>query len=197
MSYSQNDEEKYILEAVKDRAGVFLDIGAYNGVTFSNTRALVHRGWSGIFVEPSLKGFSCLLDVYGNDQSRFGIVQVLMGTKRGLVPFWNSLDAVSTSDKKHYDLWKEVAGFSPACYLPQITWADLFDKFIVLQAADVVSIDTEGTSADLFLDFPFELCHPKVFCVEHDQRKDELEAFAKTKGYSLVYTSNENMVFVR
>ena len=43
--YSQNEEEKYILEAIGEQVGIFLDIGAYDGETRSNTLALVEREW--------------------------------------------------------------------------------------------------------------------------------------------------------
>ncbi len=59
--YSQNDEERVILELVGDGKGRFLDIGAFDGVMFSNTRALVERGWCGICVEPNPFTFLKLL----------------------------------------------------------------------------------------------------------------------------------------
>lgn len=50
--YSQNQEEKYILNHFKDKQGTFLDLGAYNGKELSNSRALVELGWAGCCVEP-------------------------------------------------------------------------------------------------------------------------------------------------
>jgi len=55
--YSQNLEQNYILEYFKDRRGTFIDIGANDGLTLSNTRALVELGWRGVFVEPSPMAF--------------------------------------------------------------------------------------------------------------------------------------------
>ena len=52
--YSQRDEEKYILEAFDGKTdGRFLDIGAWHPTVFSNTRALIEMGWSGVMIEPS------------------------------------------------------------------------------------------------------------------------------------------------
>ncbi len=59
--YSQNNEEKFILEHFKNRKGKFLDIGAYDGKTFSNTFALVELGWSGLEIEASPINFVNLM----------------------------------------------------------------------------------------------------------------------------------------
>src|SRR5262249_30227089 len=50
--YSQNDEESIITGYFGGRAGNLLDIGAYDGVSFSNSRRLIELGWSGALVEP-------------------------------------------------------------------------------------------------------------------------------------------------
>lgn len=52
-NYSQNNEQEIILNYFGDFKGRFLDIGAYDGVGFSDTRALLELGWSGVLVEPN------------------------------------------------------------------------------------------------------------------------------------------------
>jgi hypothetical protein len=62
VSYSQQDEERFILGAFADYPRIltedtgaprFLDIGAWHPTIFSNTRALFEMGWSGVIIEPS------------------------------------------------------------------------------------------------------------------------------------------------
>jgi hypothetical protein len=191
--YSQGEEEKYILEAV-GASGHFLDFGAFDGRTFSNTLALVERGWSGVLVEPSCYAFRALLELHGtNDKLR--LVQALVGVNRGLVPFWNSADAISTTETKSYAIWKQVADYKPLCYVPELTVKDIIAEFPV--SADMVNIDTEGTSARLFIHWPIEICVPKVFCVEHDKQQEEITSKANLWGYKTVYENQENMVLVR
>jgi len=55
--YSQNNEEQIILNYLGDSTGHFLDIGAFDGITFSNTYELVKRGWTGVMVEASPRTF--------------------------------------------------------------------------------------------------------------------------------------------
>ena len=176
--------------------GVFLDIGAYDGRTRSNSYALAQMGWSGVLVEPSAPVFTELLNLHGKN-SKLHLVQCLIGSKRGLVPFWPSRDGVSTSNKDHYEKWKDDAEFEPVVYVPQITVPDLIEELPVILESTVVSIDVEGGSAELFLGWPFELCRPEVFCVEYDDRASELASFADQYGYGVTYKSNENLVLVR
>jgi hypothetical protein len=50
--HSQNDEERHILDAFREGPeGNFLDIGAYDRITLSNTYCLALKGWSGVCVE--------------------------------------------------------------------------------------------------------------------------------------------------
>lgn len=51
--YSQNDEQDVILRFFEGRTCRFLDIGAFDGVELSNTRALAEIGWTGLMVEPN------------------------------------------------------------------------------------------------------------------------------------------------
>jgi len=52
--FSQNGQDEFFLEElfVGQDSGFFVDIGANDGVTFSNTYALERKGWRGLCVEP-------------------------------------------------------------------------------------------------------------------------------------------------
>lgn len=201
--YSQNDEERYILEAVdvypKGRLsipapGVFLDIGAYDGKTFSNTAALVARGWSGVLVEPSMHAFHALRQRYAGNP-RLTLVHAAVGMESRIVKFWESRDAVSTTSEKHRELWKDAGAYEEPYYIAQIGLGHLLDN-PHLHNIDVLSIDTEGTSGSLFLEWPSAGPWPKVVIVEYDLSEEPLTAHANQNGYKLAYKSNENLVFV-
>jgi hypothetical protein len=52
--YSQSQQDKFLYEKFfKDKKdGVFVEIGAYNGIVYSNTKFFEELGWSGICIEP-------------------------------------------------------------------------------------------------------------------------------------------------
>ena len=193
--YSQNDEEAHILEALGDRTGVLLDIGAFDGKTRSNSLALIERGWSGVLVEPSPKPFLDLLALHGKNPA-LKLVNCLIGIENRMMPLWISEDGLTTTEKANYELWKEKASFNPQSYMPQVTILALIHAFPRLEGVDFVTIDTEGTSMELFKSWPFDRVRPEVFCVETDGRAQELEEFAATEGYHSTYSSNENLVLV-
>lgn len=51
--YSQNNEQAIILKYFGSQRGTVLDIGANDGITLSNSRALIELGWSAVLVEPA------------------------------------------------------------------------------------------------------------------------------------------------
>ena len=62
--YSQNNEERIILNYFLNRKGNFLDIGANDGITLSNVRALAEMGWKGCLIEPSKKAYNKAVENY-------------------------------------------------------------------------------------------------------------------------------------
>jgi len=64
-TYSQNNEQQVILDYFGEHyIGTFLDLGCNDGATFSNTRALGLRGWSGTLVDASEKAINIAKSVY-------------------------------------------------------------------------------------------------------------------------------------
>jgi hypothetical protein len=94
VSYSQRDEERYILEVVGDAPGRFLDIGAWHPTALSNSRALYERGWGGVIIEPSPEPFLNLLKEYGNED-RVSLICAAVGFERTLTRFWATADALT------------------------------------------------------------------------------------------------------
>lgn len=196
MSYSQNEEEKYILQAIAPFTtdGRFLDIGAWHPKNLSNTRALFERGWSGVMIEPSPEPFLNLIREYGLNQ-QIQLVCGAVGVEHSITKFHASSDALTTSSEENYERWKSVGGFYGSFYVPVITIPDLIERFG--DDFDFVSVDAEGNSVDLFKALLATEMRPKCICVEYDSRADECMEAAVGRGYRMTYSSGENMVFAR
>ena len=79
--YSQNNEQDIImsyLESNELTSGQLLDIGAFDGETLSNTRAIMLRfkHWKGVFVEPSSFSFVKLFELYKMQPKRAELVNL-------------------------------------------------------------------------------------------------------------------------
>lgn len=194
--YSQKNEEEVILRIVGDHVGTFLDIGAYDGYHYSNTMALVERGWSGTMVEPGLEAFQALLARHGGNPNLTLIHAPIQDSAWELIRFWNNTKTFSTTSKKNRDRFIHE-GFSQSFWVPAISIGSLVigTNFLIATDFDAVSIDTEGTSVDLFKAYPLWANKPLVFCVEHDGRVDECKEFAAQWGYRLVMGNEENLIF--
>ena len=194
--YSQSDEEIHTNGLLPDK-GRFLDIGAFDALTFSNTRKLHERGWTGVLLEPSPLAFA---GAQRNTEGMEGItlIQKAIAEHSGEVEFYESGgDAISTTYVPHKEKWEE--GY-PNCKFTKITvktisFNALFDE--VGADFDMVNIDTESTNWEVLSTFPFARCLPKVMCIEFDDKKGQMEAMLAKHGYKTVYTSGENIVVYR
>lgn len=194
--FSQNDEERWILGAFGDRPGRFLDIGAYDGRTFSNTRALLDRGWSGVGVEPSPVPLAKLREEWAGKPTE--ILDVALALYDGEVEWYDcGGDAISTFDQAHRDKWAAGAGVKyQAMKVRTVSWATLLAR--VGTDFDFLNLDVEGVSAALFLAAPLErLTKCRLICVEHDGQIQAILDRGAKLGYGLVTSNGENVILSR
>jgi hypothetical protein len=64
IDYSQNSEQAHIINFFRNKPCHWLDLGANDGATLSNTRALSLLGHPGVAVEPAAPAFAKLLALY-------------------------------------------------------------------------------------------------------------------------------------
>lgn len=192
--YSQNQEEHYIIEHFKHHAsGRFLDIGAYDGKTFSNTFALAVHGWDGVCVEPSPGPFLGMMKAY-EDKPNIKLVNAAVSYKgSGLIEFADSDgDAVSTTSKAHEAQWSKVRKFQHI-YVNTISVGDIMHTFG--EHYDFLSLDVEGTNVEILKTIPLAIMNPSLICIEHESRFDEILGYCK--GYSEIHRNGENLIMKR
>lgn len=235
--YSQYDEQAAILGAFGWNADAtdfdderrakdhkFLDIGCWDPITFSNSRALVELGWSGVMIEPAPGPFLELLrcctkcgvgvderahEIYGQRKQRecdkcgalrygfdprFTLIHAAVATTPGMVQLWVTDDALSTNDAASLAKWDELGGFYGKILSPAITLDQIAVQF---GGFDFVNFDVEGQSAELFLQMLKLGWQPKCVCVESDGRDNEIISKATPLHYQVVYGNGTNLVLVR
>jgi FkbM family methyltransferase len=195
--YSQNNEEQFILAHFKGKIGRFLDIGAYDGRTFSNTLALVEQGWTGVCVEPSPSVFVSLLKLHGKNP-RVKLVNATVGFKTEFVNFYDSDgDAISSLSLAHVAKWtaNSPVVFTPY-YVYTITLPMLFDQFGC--DYDFINIDVEGSSYQLFTTLPMHrLDKTTLLCVEHDGNLTQAIQVGNNFNFHALTSNGENVILAR
>lgn len=196
--YTQNDEEPWILKSLDGITGSFLDIGAYDGKTFSNTLRLVELGWSGVCVEPAPSIFATLFNLHKDNQNVQCVNAAIVDKgPTHLMRFSDANgDAVGSLNAQHVQKWGGVINFKPF-WLKPLTIGELLAHFT--QDFAFVSIDVEGNSFDLFKEFMSTYNRPGLRCisVEYDDMRTECEAIAEAAGFKKVHMTGENLIFSR
>ena len=173
-----------------------LDIGAWGVKDLSNSRAFIEIGWHATLCEFSPKPIRELIIEYAqNDRVR--IVQcAVTPVHQHCLEFRVSDDALSaTPESATAGKWATAGGYYGRLFVPTVPIRDIVDQFFGDREIDYLSIDTEGTSVDLLLEFLALGRRPLAIVCEHDSRDQHIWEAAKAAGYG-VYDRNETNVIL-
>lgn len=187
---SQAGQDRIIAALLKQkRGGTFLDIGAYDGVTGSNTLYFERSlGWTGVLVEPVATQRSkaeatrqsptlpyAISDRAG--QATFIAVEAGFTQMSGLEETYDEqLLARVRSDPRHQENTQMVE---------TRTIADVFGE-AGMDGADFVSLDIEGGELAALSVFPFADIRVEFWAIENNTGSGEIAALMRDKGYELV-----------
>ena len=173
MFYSQAGQDQWVLEKTNSKKnGYFLDIGAYDGVKYSNTLYFEKTlKWDGICIEPDLKNYQSLL------KNRDCICEnIAVNNFKGKVPFSSSEMGSKINDSYDY--------FIECDTLENILIKNNAPRFI-----DYLSIDVEGNEIAVIENFPFADWKFGTITIEHnlysdgEYRKKEIQRILNKNGY--------------
>ena len=190
---SQHAEDKWIIDNLNPVPGFFLDIGAFNGVTCSNTLAFEDLGWHGICVEPDpVMAAQCALA--RKCQTLCAAIGIRSANPSAF--FINPQDrGLSSLDWKKRNCTPE----EKSILVPVLTLEALVlccPKF----QCDLLSIDTEGTELEVW--HSGRGYHPRIVLIEYqtaDEPSQELPIIHRLtqEGYGLLHRTPHNLIFAR
>jgi FkbM family methyltransferase len=190
--YSQNDEEAIITSYFQGRTGKLLDVGAYDGVSFSNSRRLIELGWSGALVEPLPHAAHRCRELY-RDNPGVSVREYAIGPDNRRVTFHASemMSTIDAAYEIHRRKWHMLA-FQPI-EVEQVTLDTLWG--LVGRAFDFISIDVENYNIDLVRQMPDDVWRGlRCLCVEHDNCVEEIRAIAARHGLTTIGHNGENLI---
>jgi FkbM family methyltransferase len=200
--YSQSGQDKFIDEYVTKgkTGGIFVEIGAYDGVTFSNTLAFErYRGWSGVCIEPIPDRFqllqrnrtakchqACISD-------RTGTVEFSVVEGAGGVGMLSAMtDAIT---QEHAQRIAREDAQTKTIRVPAVTFESVMQQDAILQV-DYISIDTEGHEFAILKTIDLARYSPMCLTVEENGRYFALKRYVSKWGYRVAEKLDADLVIV-
>lgn len=156
ISYSQVGQDRWAIETLKyKKHGYFLDIGAYDGIHFSNSYLLEKEFlWDGLLVEANPINYNLLLD----NRPKCKNINVAIGDECKITNINNfnmSSKILSNNNQSNIEI-------------EEITFKKLFKTYNVPSIIDYMSLDIEGYESKALSQFPFDSHICLTMTVEHN-----------------------------
>lgn len=197
--YSQNNEEQVIVSFFGNKVGNLLDIGANDGITFSNSRKLLELGWSGELIEPAEKPFNKLKELY-KDNKKVKLHNIAISDLRGELTFYSSgehvgngdSDLLSTLSIVDKQKWENSTVYLES-KVQSLKWLDFYNW----QIYDFINIDAEGYDLSILKQMDLKELGCKCLCIEHNghQYNDIMRELRRYNMKTLL-VNNENLISV-
>jgi len=183
--------------------GTFIDVGAWDGVFYSNTFAFErYRGWRGICVEPNPQIFMKLLANRPTSICVKAAASDHNGEAEFLFPASDVvglLGVLAGKDERSEErLAKAIADVksTPKKETVQLTTLDKVMSFN-MRHIDLLSIDTEGTELDVLAGINLTATTVNVVLVENNYKDRRLFEYLAARGYDHDKTIEQDEIFVR
>lgn len=190
-SRSQIFQDAFVLHVLgTEKAGFFVDFGATDGVTLSNSWLLENRyGWRGILAEPARNWHAALRVNRPNALIETRCVWTETGAE---LTFRETAEKeLSTIDSFAGDDSHSRKRQSAETYsVTTVSLNDMLDDLGAPANFDYLSIDTEGSEFDILGQFDLKRYAPKIITVEHNYtaRRRSIHALLSAAGYRRVLT---------
>lgn len=191
--------------------GHFVEVGAYDGESFSNTSGLADMGWNGLYIEP-------IKDLASKCASRHARNKVLVanlavGPEEKIVEIYygHTLTTLKQEQVEMYEQidWAKGHHQGQKFQVKQIPLDKVLKKSSVPVGFDLLVVDVEGYEFEVFKSFDLTHWKPRVMIVEIEDNHPSFQKFPgfvqecralrdhiKNHGYEEYYVDEINTVFV-
>jgi len=191
--YSQDGQDKFLVELFKHkRDGYFLDIGAYDGIIFSNSLYFERNlSWKGICIEPNPEIFERLKSNRSSINLNCCVSDVKTEYEFLSVSGWGSMlsGIINFFDQKHLEridnTIQEKGGHKTVVNIQALPLRDIFDAYAV-KYIDYCNIDVEGGEMKVLQSIDFSKVQIQFFTIENNYDTRTVRKFLKPYGYKLI-----------
>ena len=198
---SQYGEDTYLWDIFAGKTdGFFVELGAADGLLFSNSYVFEVLGWRGLLVEPH----PALYEACRRNRPGSLVVQAVAGPddSTGEVDFFcaendvgPSLLSFSKADKKHLSRCRKEGLELRTVRVPYTSLNSLLEG--VTEQVDFLSLDVEGAELEVLAGFDLDRYDPRILLIESHGKdhKDRLDRYLLNFNYVSVMERHCNIFY--
>ena len=188
--FSQFGEDKWIVDNLRyPLKGIFVDVGASDGIYGNNTYFFEKIGWRGLCIDADPSHHAHL------QANRRLVETCAVSSVRGEVEFYQH-----DTDSTLSGIYCRGVDYTPI----KVQSRTLEDLLVLhdIDKIDLLDIDVEGSEIDVWNSFNPELYQPEVIIIEYSDtrqccNKTEIISVITEYPYNLIHTTPANLIFVR
>ena len=188
---------------------LFVEVGAYDGESVSNTSGLADSGWRGVYIEPVHEFYLKCVDRHKNNNVI--VSNVSIGLEEGFQKTYKN-GTLSSLDQNYAQIG--ISKFNYPQYTEDICYQLKLETFLnknnIPYDFDLLVVDVEGKEHEVFYSFDINKWNPKMIIVElvddhaffktniaiRDKVKN-LREYIKSFNYNEIYRDDINTIFIK
>jgi len=188
---------------------LFVEVGAYDGESVSNTSGLADSGWRGVYIEPVHEFYLKCVDRHKNNNVI--VSNVSIGLEEGFQKTYKN-GALSSLDQNYAQIG--ISKFNYPQYTEDICYQLKLETFLIKNNIpydfDLLVVDVEGKEHEVFYSFDMNKWKSKMIIVElvddhaffktnitiRDEVKN-LREYIKSFNYNEIYRDDINTIFIK
>lgn len=205
MYHGQYKQDKYLDQLFnKKNDGIFVDIGAHDGQTFSNSLFFEkQRNWKGLCVEPIPEIFAKLneartcVKINGCISEKTGVEKFLR-VKGEFVDTEMLSGLVNNYDPRHLErIDREIKQYGGSKEEIEVKCYNINDLLSEnnFNRIDFFTIDTEGNEMSILKTINFKAFDIDVLLVENNYQNDEMNQLMQSNGYKRIKKIGHDEVY--
>lgn len=194
------------------RDGVFVEVGAFDGESYSNTSFLADAGWRGLYLEPAPGAAAACRARHARNRN-ITVIECAVGAVPGEVTLFlagefTTGDAAVAEIHTQLD-WARKYHTGQTVNVKQLRLDDLMRKHKIPREFDLLVVDVEGAEESVFDSFDLEKFRPRMLVVELEDVHPSFGMFPVMRdralrvrqrlsngGYVEIYRDGINTIFL-
>ena len=198
MDYASHiGQDQWVADVLGNRAGYFLDFGAFDGVTISNTLYLERSlGWTGICVEPNPTYYPTVCA----ERVAICINAALWPTSGETVRLVDAhgLSSLDTFAKGDGNADVRAGMTQRVVDIETLNPTQVLDRFQAPAVIEYMSLDVEGCEYEVVSSIDLERYRVLLMTIEHNhhvEKKERIRAYLAARGYGVMQVKNDDFFF--